>query len=113
MPALERRKDNICHGISDHASVRVCCVCQGICLLVSARDYAAESASAAAGKAPVVADTVYRNGFAYTADAIRARAEAFAIKDGKFIAVGWNDDMKVAASVGAQNYTCYDRELSQ
>ena len=42
----------------------------------------------------VKADVVYRNGFVYTVDGVRSRAQAFAIKDGKFIAVGSNDDMK-------------------
>jgi len=40
------------------------------------------------------ADTVYRNGFVYTVDALRTRAQAFAIRDGKFLAVGSNDDIK-------------------
>ena len=42
----------------------------------------------------VIADKVYKNGFVYTVDGVRSRAEAFAVKDGKFIAVGSNDDMK-------------------
>jgi hypothetical protein len=42
----------------------------------------------------VKADVVYRNGFVYTVDMTRSRAEAFAVKDGKYIAVGTNDDMK-------------------
>jgi predicted amidohydrolase YtcJ len=41
-----------------------------------------------------VADTVYRNGFVYTVDGALSRAQAFAVKDGKFIAVGTDDDMK-------------------
>jgi hypothetical protein len=40
---------------------------------------------------------VYRNGFVYTVDGVRSRADAFAVKDGKFIAVGSNDDMKAFA----------------
>jgi len=40
------------------------------------------------------ADTVYQNGVVYTVDAHRSSAQAFAVKDGKFIAVGSNDDMK-------------------
>ena len=40
------------------------------------------------------ADTVYRNGFVYTVDGMRTRAQAFAVRDGKFAAVGSNDDMK-------------------
>ena len=42
----------------------------------------------------VMADKVYKNGFVYTVDAVLTQAEAFAVKDGKFIAVGSNDDMK-------------------
>ncbi len=52
-------------------------------------------AALAADKAKdVKADVVYRNGFVYTVDGVRSRAEAFAVKDGKFIAVGTNEDMK-------------------
>ena len=40
------------------------------------------------------ADAVYKNGFVYTADGPRSRAQAFAIRDGKFLKVGSNDDMK-------------------
>ena len=40
------------------------------------------------------ADTVYRNGFVYTADGPRSRHQAFAVRDGKFAVVGSNDDMK-------------------
>jgi hypothetical protein len=52
-------------------------------------------ASSAADQAKdVKADVVYRNGYVYTVDGVRSRAEAFAVKDGKYIAVGTNDDMK-------------------
>jgi predicted amidohydrolase YtcJ len=40
------------------------------------------------------ADAVYKNGFIYTADAIRLRAQAFAVRDGKFLKIGSNEDMK-------------------
>ena len=40
------------------------------------------------------ADAVYQNGFVYTVDGVRSRAEAFAVRDGKYVAVGSNDDMK-------------------
>ena len=40
------------------------------------------------------ADAVYRNGFVYTVDGVRSRAQAFAVRDGKFLAVGTNEDMK-------------------
>jgi predicted amidohydrolase YtcJ len=42
----------------------------------------------------VKADVVYRNGFVYTVDSVRSRAQAFGVKDGKFIAVGSNEGMK-------------------
>jgi len=40
------------------------------------------------------ADVVYKNGFVYTVDGMRTRAQAFAVRDGKFFKVGTNDDMK-------------------
>ena len=40
------------------------------------------------------ADIVYQNGFVYTVDGVRSRAEAFAVRDGKYVAVGSSDDMK-------------------
>jgi predicted amidohydrolase YtcJ len=40
------------------------------------------------------AEMVYKNGFVYTVDAVRSRAQAFALRDGKFLAVGSNDGMK-------------------
>jgi predicted amidohydrolase YtcJ len=40
------------------------------------------------------ADAVYNNGFIYTVDAFNTRAQAFAVRDGKILAVGSNDDMK-------------------
>jgi hypothetical protein len=56
-------------------------------------------AALAAEKAKnVKADIVYRNGFVYTVDGVRSRAEAFAVTDGKFIAVGSNEDMKAFTS---------------
>jgi predicted amidohydrolase YtcJ len=50
----------------------------------------------------VKADVVYRNGFVYTVDGVRSRAEAFAVKDGKFIAVGSNEDMKAVTGENTQ-----------
>jgi len=40
------------------------------------------------------ADTVYKNGFVYTVDSVRSRSQAFAVRDGKFLKVGTNEDMK-------------------
>jgi hypothetical protein len=45
-------------------------------------------------QAAEVADTVYRNDFVYTVDGVRTRVEAIAVKDGKYIAVGSEEDMK-------------------
>lgn len=47
----------------------------------------------AAGVGAETADTAYINGKIYTVDATKPWAEAVAIKDGKFIAVGSNDDV--------------------
>ena len=44
------------------------------------------------------ADTVYQNGFVYTVDGVRRRAQAFAVRDGKYLVVGSNDDMKADSS---------------
>jgi predicted amidohydrolase YtcJ len=63
----------------------------------------AASAATPAYAAPnPVADTVYRNGFVYTVDSTRRRMQAFAIKDGKFIAVGSDDDMKSFTGDGTE-----------
>jgi predicted amidohydrolase YtcJ len=40
------------------------------------------------------ADAVYQNGFVYTVDGVRRRVQAFAVRDGKYLAIGSNDDMK-------------------
>jgi hypothetical protein len=52
------------------------------------------AAQAQTGTQASEADTVYKNGFVYTADGPRSRAQAFAVRDGKFFKVGTNDDMK-------------------
>jgi predicted amidohydrolase YtcJ len=74
-----------------HSRIASTIACVGLlCLpLVAPSDAPAESAP--------VADTVFRSGFVYTVDGVRSRGEAFAIKDGKFIAVGTNDDMKAVS----------------
>jgi predicted amidohydrolase YtcJ len=41
------------------------------------------------------ADVVYKNGFVYTVDPVRTRAQAFALRDGKFLAVGSSADFIV------------------
>lgn len=50
----------------------------------------------------VIADTIYEKGFVYTANGPKSRAQAFAVKDGKFIAVGSNDDMQIFAGKDTQ-----------
>ena len=52
--------------------------------------FAQEKASSQAAEA----DAVYQNGFVYTVDGVRSRAQAFAVRDGKYVAVGSNQDMK-------------------
>jgi predicted amidohydrolase YtcJ len=53
------------------------------------------AATSVAGQEQVgEADAVYRNGFIYTVDGVRSRAQAFAVRDGKFAAVGSNEDVK-------------------
>lgn len=65
-----------------------------LCLLLSANSgFAADSATANKQQAGE-ADIVYQNGFVYTVDGVRSRAQAFAIRDGKFLSVGSNEDMK-------------------
>jgi len=66
----------------------------GLALVIYFCGLASIVASAADKSKDVKADAVYRNGFVYTVDGVRSRAKAFAVKDGKFIAVGSNDDMK-------------------
>jgi predicted amidohydrolase YtcJ len=69
-------------------------IAYGLALAACIAGFASVASSAAAKAKDVKADVVYRNGFVYTVDGVRSRAEAFAVKDGKFIAVGSNDDMK-------------------
>ena len=69
-------------------------IAYGLALAACIAGFASIASSAPAKAKDVKADVVYRNGFVYTADGPRSRAQAFAVKDGKFIAVGSNDDMK-------------------
>ncbi len=63
---------------------------------------AAESDDASSA---IAADTIYINGRIYTVDEAQPWAEAVAIKDGKFVAVGSNDDV---ASVTGENTDVID-----
>jgi len=56
----------------------------------------------AAGVGAETADTAYINGKIYTVDATKPWAEAVAIKDGKFIAVGSNDDVAAVTTEGTK-----------
>src|SRR3954465_13135947 len=49
-------------------------------------------------------DLIVRNANAYTVDARQPRAEAFAIRGGRFIAVGTNVEIAALASKGAQMF---------
>jgi hypothetical protein len=69
-------------------------IAYGLALAACIGGFASIAASATVKAKEVKADVVYRNGFVYTVDSVRSRAQAFAIKDGKFLAVGSNDDMK-------------------
>ncbi len=69
-------------------------IAYGLALVACIAGFASIAASAATKPKNVKADVVYRNGFVYTVDGVRSRAQAFAVKDGKFIAVGSNNDMK-------------------
>jgi predicted amidohydrolase YtcJ len=66
----------------------------GLVLAICIGGLASLAASAADKAKDVKADVVYRNGFVYTVDSVLSHAQAFAVKDGKFIAVGSNEDMK-------------------
>jgi predicted amidohydrolase YtcJ len=50
---------------------------------------------ALAAKKANEADVVYKNGFIYTSDNFKTQSQAFAVRDGKFLKVGSNDEMKV------------------
>ena len=65
-----------------------------LCLLVSAGGQSAAAATAAGAQQAGEADVVYKNGFVYTVDPVRTRAQAFAVRDGKYLTVGSNDDVK-------------------
>jgi len=70
----------------------------GVVLAVCISGLVSIAALAAEKAKNVKADIVYRNGFVYTVDGVRSRAEAFAVTDGKFIAVGSNEAMKAFTS---------------
>jgi hypothetical protein len=50
----------------------------------------------------VVADIVYKNGNIHTVDTFHSTAEAVAIKDGKFIKIGSDEDMKAVTGKGTE-----------
>ena len=61
-------------------------------------------ASLAASSDPGKADLVVANAKVYTVDARMPRAEAFAVKDGRFLAVGTSAEMKALAGKGTETY---------
>ena len=73
-----------------------------LALLLSACNREEEQASAG-DVAPVAADLVLINGGIYTVDAQRNWAEAAAIRDGRFVAVG--DNAEIASYIGPQTRT--------
>src|SRR5437764_4593281 len=60
---------------------------------------AAQAAPAAAGTEP---DLVVLNAVVYTSDAAQPRAEAFAVKNGRFVAVGATSDVRNLATARTQ-----------
>ena len=60
--------------------------------------------AAAAGAEAGNADLIVTNAKVYTVDPRLPRAEAFAVKAGRFIAVGTNDDIKGLAGKGTQTF---------
>jgi predicted amidohydrolase YtcJ len=59
-------------------------------------------ALASAKTLEVEADVVFRNGFIYTVDNFHSRSKAVAIKDGKFIKIGGDGDMKPVTGKGTE-----------
>ena len=69
-------------------------IAYGLALAACVGGLASIASSAPAKAKDVKADVVYRNGFVYTVDSVRSHAQAFAVRDGKFLAFGPNDEMK-------------------
>lgn len=61
----------------------------------------AQSSSSSTGSGPGP-DLIVTNARVYTMDASLTRAEAFAIKNGRFVAVGWSDDVGNLKSAGTE-----------
>jgi len=77
------------------SSVRhVSIIITGIFLLFLVAGQVSAAADATGAPQAGEADVVYNNGLVYTVDAVRMRAQAFAVRDGKFLAVGSDADMK-------------------
>jgi len=58
--------------------------------------------SVGCGQPGEVADTVYTNGRIYTVNEAQPWVEAVAVKDGKFLVVGSNDDVQAAIGNGTE-----------
>jgi len=70
----------------------------------AAATFAAWPSRLLAASDPKVADLVVRNANVHTVDPSAARAEAFAVRDGRFIAVGTNDSMDGLIGKGTEVY---------
>src|SRR6187397_1299888 len=75
----------------------------GVAGLVAAPGFGAASAAAAAADT-LEPDLVVFNAKVYTVDAAAPRAEAFAVKAGRFVAVGSTTDIKGLAGKSTETY---------
>ena len=60
--------------------------------LASCQNEAADPGTSTPGTGAGYADSIYHNGKIYTLDEQRSRAEAVAIKEGRFLAVGTDEE---------------------
>ena len=74
----------------------VLCACSCTAMTSFAADAATQS------NQNTVADIVFRNGNIHTIDSFHSRVQAVAIKDGKFLRVGSNDDIKAVTGKGTE-----------
>ena len=64
-----------------------------VAIIVTATQFGGMTSLFASEKKVAKADVIYVNGNVYTVNVAQKRAEAFAIKDGKFLAVGTSKEM--------------------
>ena len=72
--------------------------------LAGCQDEPADSAATTSESETVYADSIYHNGIIYTMDEQRSRAEAVAIKDRKFQAVGTSTEILKFAGPATEHY---------